>query len=135
MNGRLALFTALALTVSVAGMAKDANSVLQDAQKAMGNVTTIQYSATGMNAFFGQALLAGKEWPRRDLSSFTRTINYQQKSARDELAFAQTVFGGPLQNTQINGDKAWTVGPTAPCRSSLLPKSASSTSGSRRMAS
>jgi glyoxylase-like metal-dependent hydrolase (beta-lactamase superfamily II) len=67
-----------------------------------------------MNAFFGQALSAGEEWPRRDLSGYTRTINYDQRSAREELNFAQPTFGGQQQNTQVNGDKAWNVGPAGP---------------------
>jgi glyoxylase-like metal-dependent hydrolase (beta-lactamase superfamily II) len=110
----LALFTTLALTLSMTSAAQDANKVLQEARQAMGTVTSIQYSGTGMNAFFGQALLAGKEWPRRELSAFTRSINYEQRSARDELTFTQPVFGGQTQNSQVNGDKAWSVGPNGP---------------------
>jgi glyoxylase-like metal-dependent hydrolase (beta-lactamase superfamily II) len=93
---------------------RDAASVLRDAQQAMGSVNSIQYSGTGMNAFFGQALTAGQEWPRRDMSSFTRAVNYEQRSARDEMNFAQPTFGGQQQNTQVNGDKAWNVGPNGP---------------------
>jgi glyoxylase-like metal-dependent hydrolase (beta-lactamase superfamily II) len=93
---------------------RTATSVLQAAQTALGNVNSIQYSGTGMNAFVGQALTAGGEWPRRELSSFTRTINYEQRSAREELNFAQPTFGGQQQNTQVNGDKAWNMGPNGP---------------------
>jgi glyoxylase-like metal-dependent hydrolase (beta-lactamase superfamily II) len=107
----LGVFATLALALSVTGMTKDAKSVLQDAQQAMGNVRTIQYSGSGMNAFFGQALIAGKEWPRRELSGFTRSINYEQRSAKDELTFVQPVFGGQQQVAHVNGDKAWGVGP------------------------
>jgi glyoxylase-like metal-dependent hydrolase (beta-lactamase superfamily II) len=67
-----------------------------------------------MNAFFGQALAAGQEWPRREMSGYTRTINYDQRSARDEIEFAQPTFGGQQQNTQVNGDRAWNVGPNGP---------------------
>src|SRR5215468_1564816 len=74
--------------------AKDANSVLNSAQSAMGNPKSIQYSGTGMNAFFGQALTAGKEWPRRDLTSVKGGVNFDQKSATIELNFKQPVFGG-----------------------------------------
>jgi glyoxylase-like metal-dependent hydrolase (beta-lactamase superfamily II) len=80
----------------------------------MGTPASIQYSGTGMNAFFGQALTAGEAWPRRDLSGYTRTINYEQRSSRDELTFAQAVFGGQQQNAQVNGDKAWNVGANGP---------------------
>ena len=107
---------ALALTLVAAGCSspRDAASVLRDAQQAMGSVNSIQYSGTGMNAFFGQALTAGQEWPRRDMSSYTRAINYEQRSARDEMNFAQPVFGGQQQNAQVNGDTAWNVGPNGP---------------------
>jgi glyoxylase-like metal-dependent hydrolase (beta-lactamase superfamily II) len=91
--------------------AEDAKTVLQNAQKAMGSVQSVQYSGTGVNAFFGQALTAGKEWPRRDLESLTGAINYQQKSDRIEFVFkSPAVFGGQRQNAAVNGDKAWTVG-------------------------
>src|SRR5512145_665808 len=104
----------LALAVAGCSGPRDAASVLRDAESAMGSVTSIQYSGTGMNAFFGQALTAGEAWPRRDMSGYTRTINYEQRSARDELNFAQPVFGGQQQNSQVNGDKAWNVGPNGP---------------------
>jgi glyoxylase-like metal-dependent hydrolase (beta-lactamase superfamily II) len=85
--------------------------VLQDAQKAIGNPQSVQFSGTGVNAFFGQALTAGKEWPRRDLESASGAINFDQKSARLELVFKNEVFGGRRQNSEVNGDKSWTVGP------------------------
>src|SRR4029453_18594012 len=108
------LCLALALMMAACSSPRDAASVLRDAQQAMGSVNSIQYSGTGMNAFFGQALTAGQEWPRRDMSSFTREVNYEQRSARDEMNFAQPTFGGQQQNTQVNGDKAWNVGPNGP---------------------
>jgi glyoxylase-like metal-dependent hydrolase (beta-lactamase superfamily II) len=97
----------LAATVS----AQDAKTVLENAQKAIGNPQTVQFSGTGVNAFFGQALTAGKEWPRRDLESASGSINFDQKSARLELVFKNEVFGGRRQNSEVNGDKSWTVGP------------------------
>src|SRR5574339_495240 len=110
MTERWWLAPALAVALTGCGGSKDAASVVRDAQSAMGNVTSIQYSGTGMNAFFGQALTAGEEWPRRDLSAYTKAINYEQRAARDELNFAQAVFGGQQQNAQVTGDKAWNAG-------------------------
>ena len=114
MTSRFWLAAGLALTIAGCSSAKTATSVIEDAQEAMGNPTSIQYSGTGMSAFFGQALTAGESWPPRELSSYTRTINYDQRSAREELNFAQPQFGGQQQNTQVNGDKAWNVGPNGP---------------------
>ena len=113
--------TSIALAIGAALVAagcstppRTAATVLQDAQKALGTANSIQFSGTGMSAFVGQALNAGEAWPVRELSSFTETINYDQKSARAELNFAQPTFGGQQQNTEVNGDKAWNVGPNGP---------------------
>src|SRR5262252_9355281 len=89
---------------------RDAATIVADAQKAIGNPTSIQYSGAGMNAFFGQALTAGQEWPRRDLTAYTRAIDYDKRASSEEMRFAQVVFGGQQQNAQIAGDKAWNVG-------------------------
>jgi glyoxylase-like metal-dependent hydrolase (beta-lactamase superfamily II) len=93
---------------------KTASSVLQDALTATGNVSAIQFSGTGMSAVAGQAVTAGQEWPRRDLTSFTAAINYDQHAARYDLKFAQPTFGGQQQNTEVNGDKAWTMADNGP---------------------
>jgi len=114
MRNRFWIVVTVALALGGCSRTPTATSVLQDAQQAMGNPNTIQYSATGMNAFFGQALTAGQEWPRRDLKSYTRAINYEQRSSREELNFAMPVFGGQQQNTEVSGDKAWNVGPSGP---------------------
>jgi glyoxylase-like metal-dependent hydrolase (beta-lactamase superfamily II) len=110
MTKRLIGLTAL-LAMAGTLFAEDAKTVLQNAQKSMGSLQSVQLTGTGMNAFFGQALSAGKEWPRRDLESVTVAINYQQKSDRIEYVFKTPgVFGGQRQNAEVNGDKAWTVG-------------------------
>jgi glyoxylase-like metal-dependent hydrolase (beta-lactamase superfamily II) len=105
------LWLAAGLSVAATLYAADAKTALENAQKAIGNPQSVVFSGTGMNAFFGQALSAGKEWPRRDLESFSGSINFQQKSSRIELVFKNPVFGGQRQNAEVNGDKAWTVGP------------------------
>ena len=67
-----------------------------------------------MNAFAGQALAAGEDGRVESMSGFTETINYDQQSAKAELNFAQPTFGGQQQNTEVNGDKAWNIGPNGP---------------------
>ena len=93
---------------------KTAASVLQGAQTAMGNPSSIRYSGTGMNGFVGQALTAGQEWPRRDLTAYARTIDYDKRASREEMTFAQAVFGGQQQNAEVVGDKAWNIGANGP---------------------
>ncbi len=103
----LAVLAACSSTPTVQG-------VLGDAQKAMGSVTSIQYSGKGVNGNFGQALTAGKEWPRRNLNAYERLINYEQKSSSERIEFAEEVFGGQLQNPMVNGNTAWNMAPEGP---------------------
>ena len=110
MNTLNKLFLTIGTCLLVTGCATTPKSVLESAQKAMGNPNSIQYSANGMNAFFGQALSAGKEWPRRQLTNYSRTVNYVQKSSSEQLNFAQPTFPSQQQNAEVNGDKAWNIG-------------------------
>jgi len=96
---------------------------------------SIQFSGTGMSAFVGQALTAGQEWPRRDLASFTRTINYAQRSSRNELGFAAPTFGGQQQNAYVSGERPGTWDPMGPWLSRQRLKNASFKSFLRRTAS
>ena len=100
-----------ALALAGAALAQDAKTVLQDAAKAMGNPKTITYSGTGFNGFFGQAVQPGFSWPQRELTGYSRSINYEQNSAKEEFVFKEPVFGGQRQNNWVNGSKAWNVGP------------------------
>jgi glyoxylase-like metal-dependent hydrolase (beta-lactamase superfamily II) len=109
MRTKLSLTLGLSLVLAACSSTRTASNVLHSAQNAMGSPKSIQYSATGMNAFFGQALSAGKEWPRRELTSYTHTINYEQKSGSEQLSFAQPTFPSQQQNTEVNGDKAWNL--------------------------
>ena len=110
------LWVAGVVTLMSAGCGgpRDVTRVLEDSLAAMGDVSSIEYAGTGMNAFFGQALIAGQAWPRRELSRFTARVNYDQESAQNELEFAQPVFGGQQQNTHVNGRSAWSIGANGP---------------------
>jgi glyoxylase-like metal-dependent hydrolase (beta-lactamase superfamily II) len=116
MNTNMRLWMAIGAGLLLAACASTPKSVLGSAQQAMGDPTSIQYSATGMNAFFGQALGVGKEWPRRELASYTRIINYPQKSSSEQITFVLPTFPGPSreQNSQVNGDKSWNMGANGP---------------------
>jgi len=104
----------LALALAGAACAQDAKTALENASKAMGNPKSIVYSGTGYNGFFGQAVQPGFSWPQRELTGYSRSINYDQKSSKEEFVFKEQVFGGQRQNNQVNGDKAWAVGPNGP---------------------
>ena len=114
MSKALWLVAGVIVSLTACSSAPDAKAALRKAEKAMGSVKSIQYSGSGINGNFGQAISSGAEWPRREVRSYTRTINYDQKSASEQIVFAQEVFGGQQQNAEVNGDKAWNVGPNGP---------------------
>ena len=105
---------AVALALAGAAYSQDAKTVLENASKAMGIPKSVVYSGTGYNGFFGQAVQPGFSWPQRELTGYSRSINYDQKSSKEELVFKEQVFGGQRQNNEVNGDKAWAMGPNGP---------------------
>src|SRR5215831_18061180 len=102
--------------------AQDARAVLRAAVAAMGSdkVKTIQYSGTGWNAAVGQSYSPQDDWPRFDVTRYTRTINYDANSSREELTRRQGTNpsrgggGTPLQGEQqqvaiVSGKYAWNM--------------------------
>ena len=102
--------------------AQDARGVLQAAVKAMGadNVRTIQYSGTGWNAGVGQSFSPQDDWPRFEVTRYTRTIDYNARYSREEVTRRQGNNpprgggGTPLQGEQqqdflVSGNYAWNM--------------------------
>ncbi len=98
--------------------AQDAKTILQAAQKAMGgDVTSIQYSGTGQLNFYGQAFEPGGAWPVTNLTSYTKTIDFATKSAKEEITHAEVTpmikgggrpFGGEEKQVHfVSGSYAW----------------------------
>jgi len=122
MKSRLGmLLVVLALTVGTAS-AQDARSLLQAADRAMGAsaVKSVQYSGTGWMATPGQSYAADGDWPRADLKSYMNTIDYDSKSAKEELVRVQGNNqprgggGQPIQGEQrvanfVSGNYAWNL--------------------------
>lgn len=117
----LALFAGLALTVGTAA-AQDARTVLQTVAKNMGtaNVRTIQISGTGWNAAVGQSYSPSDNWPQFEMTSYTRTIDYDARSSREDLTRRQGNNpprgggGTPIQGEQrqvfiVSGNYAWNI--------------------------
>ncbi len=65
--------------------AQDARARIESALKAMGDVKSIQYSATGKYYAFGQSFTPTSAWPVTILTSYTKTIDFESKSAKEEL--------------------------------------------------
>jgi glyoxylase-like metal-dependent hydrolase (beta-lactamase superfamily II) len=121
-----ALFALLVLTVGNAA-AQDAKTVLQAASKAMGadNLKTIQISGTGFVAGVGQSYSANDDWPKFEVTSYTKTIDYDAKSSREEVTRRQGNYpprgggGTPIQGEQrqvfmASGSYAWNMEGTNP---------------------
>ena len=73
------------------GNGQEANPVLVDAAKAMGaiDLKTLQYTGSGSTFAPGQSPVPGAPWPRFNAKSYTRTINYDTVSMRDEIVRTQ----------------------------------------------
>jgi glyoxylase-like metal-dependent hydrolase (beta-lactamase superfamily II) len=111
----------LALMVQAAA-AQDAKAVLQAASTAMGaaNLRTVQITGTGWNAAVGQSFSPDDDWPRFEVTRYARTIDYENRSSREEFTRRQgnnAPRGGggtPLQGEQqlvqlVNGNFAWNM--------------------------
>jgi len=117
MAKRLWIACALFFMCAGASSAQDAKTVLQDAQKAMGDVTSIQYSGTGHIFSFGQAWKPDDPWPSTNLTSYTKTIDYSSKSAKEDYVHSEPnpmVKGGgrpfagdDKQVNFVSGQYAW----------------------------
>lgn len=121
-NRLLVLVAALALMVLTAGTAaaQDARAVLQAASKAMGAPKTVQITGTGWTAAVGQSFSPEQDWPRFEVTRYTRTIDYDARSSREELTRRQGSYppqgggGTPLQGEQqqvfiVSGNSAWNM--------------------------
>lgn len=117
------LSLSLAALFAASATAQDARSVLQAAAAAMGvaNMTSIQYSGTGWQGMVGQNFAPDQDWPRVDLTSYTRTIDFDTMSSREEYVRVQGSnpprgggAGFPFLTEQrvvnlVSGNYAWTL--------------------------
>ena len=124
MRSRLWVLVVLFLMVET-GAAQDAKAVLQAVDRAMGASTlrSVQYSGSGWTAAFGQSHdPAGEypDWPRFEMPNYTRTIDYEAMSSKEELTRRQGNYppqgggGTPIQGEQrrafmVSGDYAWNM--------------------------
>jgi glyoxylase-like metal-dependent hydrolase (beta-lactamase superfamily II) len=84
----------------------------------MGDVKSLQYAGSGAYYFLGQNVTPGTPWPRFNLKSYTRTIDYDAPAMRDEFVRTQADPGArggggiPLAGEQrllqaVSGTYAW----------------------------
>src|SRR5687767_15781748 len=107
------LKTGAVLAVSLAlaygptsALAADAEALLKRASNAMGagSLKTLRYAAEGTGYTFGQAFASGGAWPKINVHSQVRTIDYDTGSMREQftLSRAEPKGGGanPLPGQQ-----------------------------------
>lgn len=112
------LVLAAAGFIPAAALSLEADGVLRRASGAMGerDLKSIRYAAEGVGYTFGQAYKPGTPWPKIDVHSQIRTINYDTASMREEITLsrAEPRGGGgyPLAGRQrndqfVSGGYAW----------------------------
>jgi len=122
MRNRLLVFCAVQVLMVWTAAAQDAQSVLQAAATAMGatNLKSIQYSGTGWKGALGQNFSPDLDWPRSEITSYTRTIDFDAKSSREEMVRIQgnnPARGGggtPIEGERrevflVSGNYAWNI--------------------------
>ena len=114
------LLLALGLGLSAqTAEAQDARALLEAAAANMGTakLRSVQYEATGYGTFFGQAFAANTDWPRFEITSYRRIIDYSSQFSHEEHARRQGNYpaqgGGPSRDgtaaTILSGGYAWNL--------------------------
>jgi glyoxylase-like metal-dependent hydrolase (beta-lactamase superfamily II) len=119
---RISVLVAMLALIVGSASAQDAKSALVAAAKNMGatNLKTIQYSGTGFIAAVGQSYSLTDDWPRFEVTRYTRTIDYDAKSGSEDYTRRQGNYpprgGGftPLQGEPrtvalSSGNYAWNM--------------------------
>jgi hypothetical protein len=112
----------LSASMTLPAAAQDATALLRAAERATGAsaVNSVQYSGKGWLAAVGQSYAADTDWPRLELRSYTNTVDYGSRSAKEEYVRAQgnypprgggqqPVIGEQRFTNFVNGNYAWTL--------------------------
>ncbi|HSF19206.1 MAG TPA: MBL fold metallo-hydrolase [Vicinamibacteria bacterium] len=122
MTHRLLAFCLVLTLCFGTAAAQDARSVLQAAADAMGasDLRSIRYSGTGWRGAVGQSFRPDQDWPRFDLRHYTRTIDFEARSSKEEMVLVQgdnsprggggtPIEGERKQTFLVSGDYAWNL--------------------------
>jgi glyoxylase-like metal-dependent hydrolase (beta-lactamase superfamily II) len=101
---------------------KAPHAVLENASKAIGadGLKSIKYSGNGFNFALGQSPKPFAPWPKFNVKSYTRTINFETASSQEEMVRtqyenpphgggAQPIIGEQRQVQLISGAYAWNL--------------------------
>jgi glyoxylase-like metal-dependent hydrolase (beta-lactamase superfamily II) len=115
---KLALVLAAVALTPLPGHGQDSKAVLDGVSKAMGDVKSLQYTGSGAYFFLGQNVNPAAPWPRFNLKTYTRTIDYETPAMRDEFVRSQAdpaarggggipMTGEQRQMQAVSGSHAW----------------------------
>ena len=100
---------------------QDSRATLEAAQKALGatGLKSIEIQGNGVTFQVGQSYTPGMSWPQFNVRTFTRVVNYETASLRDEILRTRALDpprgGGPYVRGEhkqvfvVSGDHAWNV--------------------------
>jgi hypothetical protein len=105
---KIVLTSILMACLTGSAFAKDAKAVIRDAEKVMGDVTSVRYSGAGKLGVVGMNWSTTGPWHPTDLTKYTRTIDFPTASSREDLTRAQEdppALGGeaPFWNPIVEG--------------------------------
>jgi glyoxylase-like metal-dependent hydrolase (beta-lactamase superfamily II) len=115
------LWTAVLLLAPFIAQAQDGRATVEAAAKALGatDVKSIEIQGAGVFFWAGQSQTPGMAWPQFTVRSFTRLVNYETASLRDEMVRTRTLEppqgGGPYVRGEhkavsvVSGNHAWNV--------------------------
>ena len=119
---RIALALTAALLLALPMSAAAQNTTLADASAALGatSLKSLEYSGSGVLFQAGQSASPGQPWPRFNAKSYTRAVNYETASLRDDVVRTQgqnpprgggvqPVRGEQRQLFLLSGDHAWNL--------------------------
>ncbi|MES2954314.1 MAG: MBL fold metallo-hydrolase [Pseudomonadota bacterium] len=127
----LAASSLLVLAGCAAWAPPDPVAVIQRAETAMGGgaaLNTLRYAGSGTGATFGQAYQPGTSWPKINVTSFSRLVDYRNSAMRQDAAVtrAEPAGGGALplmglgeqrSTGMLQGNWAWNMVGPAPVAS------------------
>lgn len=111
--------------ISAAQSSPDSAKEIGKLAEALGatNLKTIEYSGSGYSFAVGQSVSPTEPWPKFNLTSYKRVIDYQAVASREETVLtqgenpprgggAQPVIGERRQTALVRGGKAWNAAGT-----------------------
>src|SRR5262245_62601598 len=121
MRSLVLLLTAVLLVSPATAYAQDGRATVEAAAKALGagGLKSIEIQGSGAMFQVGQSYAPGEAWPQFNVRTFTRVINYDTASLKDDImrtrALEPPKGGGPYVRGEhkqvfvLSGDHAWNV--------------------------